>query len=67
MSAANLIGGILFGGVGFSAFIYGKKISGARAMVIGLVLMGYPYFIQNTVVLYVVGIVLTTALFLFRD
>ena len=67
MSAANLIGGIFFGGIGFAAFVYGKKIAGIKAMIIGLMLMGYSYFTPNTMVLYAVGILLTGSLFLFRD
>lgn len=67
MSAANLIGGILFGGIGFAAFIYGKKIAGAKAMILGAALMGYSYFTPNTALLYAVGGLLTGALFVFKD
>ena len=36
-------------------------------MTIGVVLMAYPYFISDTVIMYACGLVLTVALFVFRD
>ena len=67
MTAGNLIGGIIFGGIGFIAFVYGKKMMNFKALGIGLALMIYPYFIPNTLILYVVGVVLTGLLYYFRD
>ena len=67
MTIENLIGGVIFGAIGFSAFLYGKKIAGWRAMILGAVLMVFPYAIQNTIGLYCAGILLTAALFIFRD
>ncbi len=64
---AGLLGGLLFSGIGFIALTYGRSRGGMRAMGIGAILIVYPYFIPNTVVLYVVGIALVAALFLFRD
>ena len=67
MSAANIIAGILFGGIGFVAFMYGKKQSRLKPLLIGVALMAYPYFISNSIAVFAVGIVLTASLFLFRD
>lgn len=73
---SNLIGGfslgglfsiVLFGSIGFVAFIYGKRNTEFRPIIIGILLMGYPYFIRNTIVLYLVGVALTVALFVFRE
>lgn len=66
-SSANLIGGLLFGSIGFVAFIYGKRMHVWKPMLLGLALMAYPYFVQNDVVLFVIGAIGTAALFLFRD
>jgi len=66
-TVANLIGWTLFGSVGFVAFVYGKRQSAIKALLIGLTLMVYPYFVANTVVMYAIGVALTAALFLFRD
>jgi len=62
-----LFAGFLFGLVGLAAFGYGKKNAKYKAIVIGIILMVYPYFVKNTIVLYVIGIVLTALLFIFRD
>ena len=67
MTAANLLGGVIFSSIGFGAFLYGKKQTSWKAMTIGVVLMAYPYFISDTVIMYACGLVLTVALFVFRD
>jgi len=66
MTIANIIGGILFGGIGFVALVYGKKQGSPKAMIFGALLMLYPYFITNSILLYSVGSGLTIALFFFR-
>lgn len=38
--------------------MYGKKQNSAVPLVCGLVLMVYPYFITNTVLLVAIGVVL---------
>ncbi len=60
---ANLFGGLIFGTIGFVAFRYGKKEGDYGKLGIGVVLMFYPYFISNTVAMYLVGVVLVAALF----
>jgi hypothetical protein len=66
-SFAWLFAGFLFGMVGLAAFGYGKKNAKYKPIVIGIILMVYPYFIKNTIILYLVGIVLTMLLFVLRD
>ena len=63
----NLIGGLIFGTIGFAAFMYGKKQSAFKPLGIGIALMVYPYFVPDTLLLYVIGIALTVALFIWRD
>jgi len=65
-SPSNLLAGLIFGSIGFVAFIYGKKIRSFRPMIIGIVLMIYPYFISGTLFLYLIGIVLTASLYFWR-
>ena len=67
MSFANIIGGILFGSIGFIAFIYGKKMSEFRTMGLGALLVVFPYLVTNTIALYAIGVLLTASLFIFRD
>ena len=64
---AQLVSGLLFGGIGFVAFMYGKRQASLKAMLIGVLLMVYPYFVSNTLASYAIGILLTAALFIFRD
>jgi hypothetical protein len=66
-SGANLIGGLLFGSIGFVAFIYGKRMHVWKPMFLGLALMAYPYFVANDIALFAIGAVGTAALFLFRE
>lgn len=63
-SASNLLGGIIFSGIGFAALIYGKKQSSFKPMIIGGVLLVYPYFVSNIWLLYGIGLVLTAFLFI---
>ncbi len=64
---AGLFALVLFGAVGLAAFVYGKKTMNWKPMAIGAALMAYPYFIENAVLLYSIGIALCVSLFVFRD
>ncbi|MDD5384795.1 MAG: hypothetical protein PHG89_07945 [Gallionella sp.] len=64
---ANLFAGILFGSAGFAAFVYGKKSANWQPMAIGAALMVYPYFIEETWLLYAIGITLCAGIFVWRD
>jgi hypothetical protein len=63
----NIIGGTIFSIIGWYAFIHGKKEKSWRPMVIGIVLMVYPYFVSNTLLAFAIGIALTAALFFWRE
>ena len=64
---ADLFASLLFGIIGLAAFTYGKKTTKWKAMAIGVVLMVFPYWIDETWLLYSIGIALCAALFVFRD
>ena len=66
LSFSNLLGGLIFGSIGFVAFIYGKRMQIWRPMFLGIVLMIYPYFVENTMAVYAIGIAGTAALFFLR-
>ena len=66
-SAANLIGGLIFGSIGFVAFIYGKRMHLWKPMFLGLALMVYPYFVSNDIVLIVVGTIGSASLWFLRN
>ena len=67
LNPANLIGNLLFGSIGFVAFVYGKRMNLWKPMFCGIALMVYPYFIANDVLLYAIGLIGTSALYFLRD
>ena len=66
-SPANLIGGFIFGSIGFVAFIHGKRMNLWKPMFCGLGLMVFPYFIANTAIMYVIGSIGSIALLFLRE
>lgn len=65
-SPANLLAGLLFGSIGFVAFIYGKRMNLWKPMFCGIALMIYPYFVSNIWFVWLIGGVGTVALFFLR-
>ena len=63
MNISNIMASIVFGSIGMGVFVYGKKQSSFKALVIGILLMLYPYFVQNPIALWTIGAVLVAALF----
>ena len=66
-SAANLIGGFVFGSIGFIAFMYGKRMNLWKPMFLGIALMVYPYFVSDDKIMIVLGIFGSTALYFVRE
>jgi hypothetical protein len=64
---AKIFAWVIFGAIGFAVFAYGKKIRSFQHIIIGIALMIYPYFVSGTFFLYFVGILLTAALYFWRD
>jgi hypothetical protein len=64
---ASLFGIIVFSGIGFAMFNYGRKQAAWRPAAIGAVMMVYPYFVDRTWLLYAVGLGLCAALYVFRE
>ena len=65
--AANLIGGFIFGSIGFVAFMYGKRMNLWGPIFLGLALMIYPYFVNNDLILWAVGVVGSVSLWFVRN
>ena len=63
----NIVGGFIFGSIGMVVFMHGKKERKYKPLVMGIVLMAYPYFITNTFLLYTAGIGLCFLCFYWRD
>lgn len=67
LTPENLLGSLIFSAIGLGAFIYGKKAAKLKALVIGLLLMIYPYFVTDTWLLYAIGVLLTITLMMWRE
>jgi hypothetical protein len=59
LSTSWLLWVVLFSSIGLGFFVYGKKQRAVVPLVCGLTLMVYPYFVSNTLLLVVIGAVLT--------
>ncbi|NNH77303.1 amino acid transport protein [Acinetobacter sp. ANC 5380] len=59
MTTAQLLIGVLFSSIGLGYFLYGKKQKVTVPLVCGLVLMIFPYFVENTAMLTIIGIILS--------
>jgi hypothetical protein len=55
---STLLWGLLFGSIGTGFFVYGRKQQEPVPMVCGVGLMVFPYFVSNSYLLVVIGIVL---------
>ncbi|TCH62907.1 amino acid transport protein [Acinetobacter sp. ANC 4862] len=59
MTTAQLLLGVLFSSIGLGYFLYGKKQKFTMPLICGLVLMIFPYFVENTVMLTTTGIIIS--------
>lgn len=66
LNFAKIVAYLLFGAIGFIAFSYGKKTANWRVLAIGIALMGYPYFVSTTEMIYIIGAILTAMLYAWR-
>lgn len=58
MRESWLLWGLLFGSIGLGFFVYGKKQKAPVPLVCGLVLMVFPYFVSNVILLVAIGVAL---------
>ncbi|MCY6412144.1 amino acid transport protein [Acinetobacter sp. VNH17] len=59
MNATQLFLGVIFSSIGLGYFMYGKKQKMTIPLACGLILMIYPYFIESTTLLSVIGVILS--------
>ena len=58
MDMSSLLWGLLFGSIGLGFFVYGKRQKTVVPLVCGVVLMIFPYFVSNTMLLVILGLTL---------
>jgi hypothetical protein len=55
----TLFFGLLFGSIGTVYLIYGKRQSSVIHIVVGAVLLVYPYLVSNAFLILIIGAILT--------
>ena len=67
LSGPNFLAGLLFSSIGLVGFVHGKRMNRWKPMFIGLALMAFPYFIEDTIAVCAIGLAGSAALFFARD
>ena len=62
----NLLAGLIFGTIGWGAFLYGRRLDLWQPKAIWITLMIYPYLIGHHILIWVVGLVLLGVLWRFH-
>jgi len=62
----SILWGVLFGSIGVGYFVYGKRQRRGVPLVCGLGLMLFPYFVANTILLVVIGVMLAVTPYFLR-
>jgi hypothetical protein len=57
---------LLFGSIGLGFFIYGKKQRAVVPLVCGIVLILFPYFVSNVILLVGIGVLLVAIPYFLR-
>ena len=63
----GMIYGILFGAIGVGYIVYGRKQRRAIALLCGVVLCAFPYFLDNAYLIIGIGVVLMAVPFIVRE
>ena len=58
MDESKLLWGLLFGAVGIGYVVYGRRQRILMPFLAGVGLLGFPYFVDNTGILLLLGVVL---------
>lgn len=66
MDTASLLISLLISSIGIGYFIYGKKASNLVALISGLIMMIYPYFVSNPLISFLLGIFFCVLPFILR-
>jgi predicted phage tail protein len=59
VSGTTFLLGFLFGSIGTVYLIYGKRQSSVIHIVVGAILIVYPYFFSNAFLVFIAGAILT--------
>jgi len=59
LSPSAIFANLLFSAIGYYFFRHGRRESEIKIVVLGIVLMIYPYFFDSTKALWAIGLILT--------
>jgi hypothetical protein len=59
-----IIASLIVSSIGIVLFIYGKKMTRFPQLIVGLVMLVYPYFVPNVIAMLIVAAVLSLGLWL---
>jgi|GEM_PF-1147738 len=66
MSTSAIIWALVFSSIGGAFFFYGKKKENMLIMLVSGALAGYPYLVQDTKLIIIIGVLLTGVLWMVR-
>lgn len=58
---------VIFSAIGMGYIVYGKKRQQAAAFICGVALCAYSYFVPNTILVIIIGVVLMILPYYLRD
>ena len=65
--STKIVLGMIFGSIGMGYIVYGKKQQRGIAFLSGVVLVAYPYFVPNVVLVILIGIVFMALPFVIKS
>jgi hypothetical protein len=66
MDSSTLLWGLLYGSIGMGYLVYGKRQQRVTALLSGIGLMVFPYFVSNVWISLLIGIALMALPYFFR-
>lgn len=63
----TLVWSVVFGAIGSGYFLYGRKQTALVPLLCGLALIGFPYFVDDLVMMVAIGVVLCVIPFVVKD
>lgn len=63
LDASSIVAGFVVSGVGFVLFNYGRKMARLPHVVVGLVLLVFPYFVPSVLVMFGIAALLCGLLY----
>ena len=64
--SAKIMWSLLFGSFGMAYLVYGKKQRNGVALLSGVALCAFPYFVSNVIIMVILGIIFIALPFLIK-